>query len=401
MMAPPEPAQGPRRARRRSAPRGLSAAARLAVVLVVLGLLACACLFTATRILAVRVPEPGVPAAPRLNPLEAFYLSTYLGLRADDLGARGAAQAEPVLFEVAPGSSAATIADQLARRGLIADAELFRNYVRYTGLDSQLEAGRFRLSAAMTLVEIAEALTEALSPDVVVQVIEGWRMEQIAEAIDAAEGLAFTGEDFLAVVGAGVLQAEDPPAFDFLASAPPGASLEGFLFPDTYRVAPEATAVEFRDMMLKRFGERVTPQMRDEALAKRYNLYEVVALAAIVEREAVIPTERPMIAAVYLNRLARGMTLDADPTVQYAKSAQTPGEWWPDLTRADYTDVISPYNTYLNPGLPPGPIANPSLSSIQAVIYPEAVDYLYFRACDDTGRHVFSMTFDEHLAACD
>ena len=111
--------------------------------------------------------------------------------------------------------------------------------------------------------------------------------------------------------------------------------------------------------------------------------------------------QRPLIAAVYLNRLAQGMTLDADPTVQYAKSAQTPGEWWPKLTAADYTSVISPYNTYLNPGLPPGPIANPSLSSIEAVIYAPETDYLYFRACDASGRHVFSLTFEEHSAACD
>lgn len=108
-----------------------------------------------------------------------------------------------------------------------------------------------------------------------------------------------------------------------------------------------------------------------------------------------------MIAGVYLNRLAQGMTLDADPTVQYAKSAQTPGDWWPDLTRADYTDVIGPYNTYLNAGLPPGPIANPSLSSIEAVIYPAESDYLYFRACDASGRHIFSLTFEEHEAACE
>lgn len=362
------------------------------------GLLACACGFTATRLLAIRIPQPGIEASANLNPLEAFYLSAYLGLRVGDLQARRVSDAETVRFEVEPGSSAADIADRLARLGLISDATLFRNYARYTGLDSQLEAGRFDLSAAMTIPEIAEALTEALSPDVTVQVIEGWRMEQVAEAIDAAEGLAFAGADFLAAVGPGV---ERPPQFDFLETLPPGASLEGFLFPDTYRVAPDATAADLRDRMLEQFGARVTPPMRADITARRFNLYEIVTLASIVEREAVIPEERPLIAAVYLNRLAQGMTLDADPTVQYAKSAQTPGEWWPKLTAADYTSVISPYNTYLNPGLPPGPIANPSLSSIEAVIYAPETDYLYFRACDASGRHVFSLTFEEHSAACD
>ncbi len=372
--------------------------ARLVVVLAVFALLVCACGFAVTRLLAICIPQPSIPATADLNPLEAFYLSTYLGLRAGDLQSAISPDAEPVRFEVAPGSSAADVADQLVRRGLIADATLFRNYVRYTGLDSQLEAGRFNLSAAMTVPEIAQALTEALSPDVIVQVIEGWRVEQVAGAIDAAEGLAFTGADFLAVVGP---DGERPPQFDFLESLPPGASLEGFLFPDTYRVAPDASAADLRDLMLEQFGARVTPAMRADAQARRFTLYEVVTLASIVEREAVIPDERPTIAGVYLNRLAQGMTLDADPTVQYAKSASTPGEWWPSLTRDDYTDVTSPYNTYLNAGLPPGPIANPSLSSIEAVIYPAATDYLYFRACDSSGRHVFSLTFEEHAGACD
>ncbi|MCZ7546271.1 MAG: endolytic transglycosylase MltG [Anaerolineae bacterium] len=176
------------RPRRAAPPRGMSAGARVVIVLAVFALLVCACAFAVTRLLAVRIPQPTIPATANLNPLEALYLSTYLGLRAGDLEARMAADAEPVRFEVEPGSSAADIAEQLVRRGLIGDATLFRNYARYTGLDSQLEAGRFNLSAAMTVPEIAQALTEALSPDVIVQVIEGWRMEQVAEAIDAAEG---------------------------------------------------------------------------------------------------------------------------------------------------------------------------------------------------------------------
>jgi UPF0755 protein len=146
----------------------------------------------------------------------------------------------------------------------------------------------------------------------------------------------------------------------------------------------------------------MTAQMRAAAAARRFTLYEVVTLASIVEREAVIPDERALIARVYLNRLAAGMTLDADPTVQYAKGFDAlTGEWWPPLSLADYAGVTSPYNTYLNAGLPPGPIANPSLASVEAVIYPASSDYLYFRACDDSGRHRFSLTFEEHERACD
>jgi UPF0755 protein len=372
--------------------------ARVLVLVGVMTLLVCACGFTVTRLLAVRIPQPVGGMAADLNPLEALYLDVYLGLRAADLEARMADTAEPMRFEVEPGSTAGDIADQLVRRGLVADAGLFRNYVRYAGLDAQLEAGRFELSASMTIPEIAQALTEALSPDVTVQVIEGWRVEQIGAAIDAA-GLDFGGADFIDLIQRG----GPPPEFAYLQTAGllPGASLEGFLFPDTYRVAPDATAADLRDQMLATFEARVSPTLRDAIAAQRFTLYEMVALASIVEREAVLPEERPLIARVYRNRLEQGMTLDADPTVQYAKSASTPGEWWPALTRADYTDVVSPYNTYLNPGLPPGPIANPSLASIEAVVYPAEADYLYFRACDATGRHVFSLTFEAHQAACD
>ncbi len=380
--------------------RGTHWAARLAVVLAVFTLLACAGFFLLTRLLAIRIPVNLQSGAnmPGLNPLEALYLDTYLGLRADDLKQPMAPGAGTVTFEVAPGSTAASIGEALERRGLVRDAALFRSYVRYVGLDGELEAGNFELSAAMTIPEIAHALTEALSPDRTVQIIEGLRMEEIAALIDAVNDLNFTGADFLARVGPGAAR---PPQFDFLASVPAGASLEGFLFPDTYRLAPDATAADLRDRMLGHFGEVVMPAVQS-APEQTLTLYEAVSLASIVEREAVIPAERPLIAGVYLNRLAVGMTLDADPTVQYAMASASPGSaWWPTLTQADYQAVVSPYNTYLNTGLPPGPIANPGLASIKAVIAPQESDYLYFRACDSSGYHQFSEDFETHLAACD
>ncbi|MBN1287099.1 MAG: endolytic transglycosylase MltG [Anaerolineae bacterium] len=378
-------------------PHKASWMARLAIVLGVLALVSCACGFLLTRLLVVRIPvKLSGSGAAGLNPLEAIYLETYLGLRAAELQQPAAPNAAEMVFEVAPGSSAGVIAGDLVRLGLVGDATLFKNYVRYAGLDDELEAGKFKLSAAMTIPEIAQALTEALSPDVTVQVVEGRRLEEIADLIDATPGLAFTGADFRALVGPGAAQ---PPQFDFLASTPAGASLEGFLFPDTYRLAPDAAAVDLRDRMLANFGALVTPQMRADAAKTGFTLYEIVTLASIVEREAALPDERPLIAGVYLNRLANDMKLDADPTVQYGMGQA--GNWWPQITYEDYTGAVSPYNTYLNPGLPPGPIANPGLASIEAVIYPAESEYLYFRACDGSGEHRFSRTFAEHEAACD
>jgi UPF0755 protein len=185
---------------------------------------------------------------------------------------------------------------------------------------------------------------------------------------------------------------------------PAGVSLEGFLFPDTYQLRPDATASDLVGRMLITFDERVTPEMRQQAAAQGFTLYEVLTLASIVEREAAVIEERPQIASVYLNRLSIDMMLQADPTVQYAQGYDpTTGEWWNrGLTQADYTSVDSPYNTYLYAGLPPGPIANPSLSSIQAVLNPADTPYIFFRAaCDGSGRHNFAITFEEHLAnAC-
>jgi UPF0755 protein len=150
--------------------------------------------------------------------------------------------------------------------------------------------------------------------------------------------------------------------------------------------------------MLANFASRFTAEMRLEAIAQGRTIYEIVVLASIVEREAVLAPERSTIASVYLNRLAGGIKLDADPTVQYALG--TPGDWWPQITADDYTAVDSPWNTYLYDGLPPGPIANPGLGAIQAVLAPEDTQYLFFmRDCDsDDGSHLFSVSQEEHLA---
>jgi UPF0755 protein len=246
---------------------------------------------------------------------------------------------------------------------------------------------------------------------VTVRIIEGWRLEEVIQAIDANLDLAFRGADVLLLVGPGG-EALSAAVKDFVARAglPPGRSLEGFIFPATYALPACSTAEDFVARILQTFDQQATGQMRADAKDKGLTLYQVITLASIVEREAVVPEERPIIASVYLNRFnnsrkakpdsAIPTTLDADPTVQYALgNTRNPATWWPPITFQDYRSVVSPYNTYLNAGLPPGPIANPGLSSIQAVINPQATSYVYFRAsCDGDGRHRFAVTFQEQLA---
>ena len=189
----------------------------------------------------------------------------------------------------------------------------------------------------------------------------------------------------------------------FLADRPAGSptDLEGFLFPDTYQFPKDSEATRVVSIMLQNWDRRVSADLREKAAARGLTLYEVVTLASIVEREAVVDGERPTIAGVYLNRLAREMRLEADPTVQYALGRDaTTGRWWTPLTIDQVQNTDSPYNTYRVGGLPPGPICNPGLASIRAVANPEQTDYLYFvankRAGD--GSHIFALTFDEHLA---
>lgn len=336
-----------------------------------------------------------------LNPLQMAALGAYLAANDEALNTPVSDDATPMTFVVSPGDTAGQVAQNLATAGLISDAELLRAYLVYHALDTRLEAGTYRIAGTMTIPEIAAILTSGVSSEISIRITEGWRREQVADWMDEQAELPFNGAAFLWATDAGA----SLPA-DLLVSQdiPPGASLEGFLFPDTYQIALDATATDLVLRMLRDFDMQVTSTMRADATNSGLTMYQVVTLASIVEREAVIVEERPIIASVYLNRLALGMNLEADPTVQYAMGYQAlTDQWWNlNLTAEDYYAVDSPYNTYLYSGLPPGPIASPGLGSIIAVIYPADTPYLFFRAaCDGSGAHVFTETFEEHQAyAC-
>jgi UPF0755 protein len=302
------------------------------------------------------------------------------------------ADATPVRFSVREGESAGAIGDRLQASGLVGSSEVFRLLVGYYGAGGKLQAGEYELRHNMRPSEIIAALGHGLGSSRLVTVPEGRRTEEVAAIL--AENQVVPAESFLAAAHAGDYH------FDFLEGLPPDAPLEGFLFPDSYRFDGKATPRETVQKMLEAFDQRAGPDLRrggPGGLGGR----ETVILASIVEREAVLSGERPVIAAVYLNRLRQGIRLDADPTVQYALTAD-PGNvvrfgWWKqNLLLADL-EVASPYNTYRQTGLPPGPIANPGLSAIQAVLYPAKNDYLYFVAKPD-GSHLFARTLDEHNA---
>jgi len=334
--------------------------------------------------------RPALPAGQEEGIIHRL-LGIYVWFRAKDLN-RPAGEGNPVSFTVQPGETTGMVAARLLEQGLIRDAELFRLYMRYQRLDRGLEAGDYELSPFMTIPQIAERLRRAQARETVVTIPEGWRMEQIAALLE--EESVLPGEEFLALAREGDF------AYPFLGDRPPTATLEGYLFPDTYRLPAQASASDLIERMLESFDHRATQQMRQDITAQGLSLHQVVILASIVEREGVVREELPVIASVYRNRLDQGMKLDADPTVQYALGFQpTTGEWWKrPLQLEEYARVESPYNTYLHVGLPPGPICNPGLAAIEAVIHPAQTDYLFFVRNDvaDDGSHVFSRTLEEH-----
>jgi len=358
------------------------------VVVLFCGLTGCAAaaLLTATDL----VVELG-PASGQLAPVQRASLAAYLLMSAQSLDSPAGDPESSLDLHVPEGAAAQSVIDELVEAGVVDNGLLLRNYMQYRGLDLGVQAGSYQVSGSMTVREVAATLQQARPPEIVLTVVEGWRLEQIAEAVGRA-GLPYGPAEFL--LSASSISGDHPLAPEL----PGGVSLEGFLFPDTYRLEPNGTAQDLVDSMLETFQLRVAADQLQAFHAQGLILYEAVTLASIIEREAIVPDERPLIAAVFLRRLRTGLPLESDPTVQYALGQQTGGEWWKSpLTLIDL-EIASPYNSYRNIGLPPGPISNPGLASLVAVAAPAETTYLYFRAtCDGSGRHSFAETFEQHL----
>lgn len=311
--------------------------------------------------------------------------------------ASGPAQpsATTIPFTVERGASAGQIGRRLQELGVIRSGRQFELLARLTGLQGLLSAGDYLLPTRASPATVLHLLTvrEAI-PVLRVTFPEGLRIEEMAVL---AEQAGFGPRDeFLAAVQ----RAQLPPGLaEYL---PQGASLQGYLFPDTYILPVGATMDDLVAYMIRTLDERFTPELRAAAAARGLDPHQALTLASIVEREAVIPEERPLIAGVFYNRLAAGDRLGADPTVQFAvaqdpESVRLHGWWKRELTIVDLENP-SPYNTRLHPGLPPGPIACPGLASITAVAQPAQTDYYYFvaDAKKGDGSHIFAVTFAEH-----
>ena len=295
-------------------------------------------------------------------------------------------------FEVRQGEHIFALSERLENAGLIASRYAFIWHIIREGKTKNLVIGTYGLSGNLTPTDIAFLITEGktMSRDTKITFPEGWTLKKMAERL-TANGLP--GKEFLT-------QAQQPlqewrTKFDFLATLPIGASLEGYVFPDTYFFAPEATAEDIITVLLTNFEkkwERIVRQSDEsDGAFDPKRLHAVVTLASIIEEEGRTKEERDMISDIFRKRIALGQPLQSDATINYILGTTRLQPTLKDLEK------VSPYNTYRNKGLPPGPISNPGLVSLQAALFPKSNPYYYFLVDINTGETFYATTFEEHV----
>ncbi len=272
-------------------------------------------------------------------------------------------------FTITRGEDARTIAKNLQKEGLIRDPIAFFLYARFFGIGQKLQSGEFRLSPSQNLATIATSLTHGTS-DVWVTIVEGWRNEEIA--LKLAQDFSIPETEFLKIARI------------------------GYMFPDTYLVPKDASASTVASLFFDNFNKKVTPNLISKAKEKGLSTDDLITVASLVEREARLNEDRPIVASVILNRLKIGMKLDIDATVQYILGYQ-PNEksWWKKNLTLEDLAISSPYNTYKNAGLPPEPICNPGIAVITAVVNAPQTDYIYY-VSDKSGKIHPAKTLEEH-----
>lgn len=305
--------------------------------------------------------------------LLVFGMAVFAGLLwwKDGTSAVDTEDSKPVIFVIQRGEGIKSIAQRLSQENLIRSPTAFFVLVKLLGIDSDIQAGDFRLNRSMDASTLARELTHGIV-DVWVTTLEGWRVDEVATKL--AKELDIPEGEFLRV------------------------AKEGYMFPDTYLIPRSASAAAVVKLFTDTFDKKVTEQMKQDALAQGLSLHELVTLASIVEREGRTDQDRPLIAGILYKRLQEGWPLQADATLQYALGYQANEKtWWKKSLTSEDKEIISPYNTYKNIGLPPGPIANPGLSSIIAAVNPAESEY-WFYLHDPEGEVHYATTLEEHNA---
>ena len=294
---------------------------------------------------------------------------------------RGYDQPE-VFVDIPSGSGPARIGERLAQAGVVRDPTIFRVALLISGRARALKAGEYRFAEPMHALDVIDKIARGDVYKRLLTFREGLTIDEMAQVFEE-KGFGKADEFRTAAMNPKLIADLDPSAPD----------LEGYLFPETYSLPRDTPASSIVEQMVGGFKNAFTPEMRNAAAASGLSVRQLVTLASLVEKETGAGDERPLVAAVYRNRLRIGMPMQADPTVIFA--LQKAGKYNGNLTREHLRELDSPYNTYRYAGLPPGPIAAPGKASLQAAVKPADADYLYFVSKND-GTHVFASTLDEH-----
>jgi UPF0755 protein len=284
-----------------------------------------------------------------------------------------------VQFEISKGEGVRKIAADLKDKKLLKNKLYFLIYLKFSGLSDDLKAGYYKLNTNYSPKEIADILSKGKVASRKITIPEGWTIKEIGEYLEKQD--IVKKDDFIAAT-------KGKYTYDSLTGLPNGASVEGFLFPDTYQIPFNVNAEYIVNKMLENFDNKITKELRAQISATNLNLYQTITLASIVEKEVSKPADRKLVAGIFKTRLSEGMMLQSDVTVNYALNNNK------KILSADDIEIDSPYNTYKVSALPYGPISNPGLESIKAVINPEKSDFIYFLAAD--GVTYYSKTLEEH-----
>jgi len=294
----------------------------------------------------------------------------------------------PQNIEITEGEGVEDIGQKLEDAQLVKSKYYFDFYIWKTGSRGKIKAGKYELKGTMTIPEIVQVLSlgEIISNQVKVTFPEGTSAGGMAEILTQK---GFDGDTFLADIRSG---SEIAANYAFLKDVPKNSNLEGFLFPDTYIFFKDAKPEEIADRMLQNFDEKMTPKMREDIQNGGKNIFDVVTMASILEKEVRTADDMKIASGIFWDRIGVGMPLQSCATVAYVLGKEK------KQYSVEDTKTPSPYNTYLNKGLPPGPIDNPGMNSILAAIYPTKTDYNYFLSDPTTGKTIFSRTLEEHAA---
>lgn len=291
------------------------------------------------------------------------------------------------VFIVEPGWGSTRISHELEDAGLIRNAYIFQLHVWKNGIDNKLQDGEYFFSKSQSLKEIAQILNRGAgaSKEATLTFLEGWKIEDIADYLE--DKLSVSRSEFISIV-----QTKAPwwDEYKILNSKPRNLDLEGYLFPDTYRVFKDATAADIVKKMLANMESKFTQEILEEINRQEKTVHEILTIASIIEKEVQSDSDKKKVADIFYKRLDAGIALQADSTVNYVT-----GKSDPRVSAADLA-IDSLYNTYKYRGLPPGPISNPGLSSIMAAIYPESNPYYYFLTTPD-GEAIYNIDFEGHV----